>query len=88
MKTRKLKMPVDGRMFTGTAVEILTQMRSLAFGWDGRPFGEYLDWFKVQMEQQTGEDIRLPEGDEAAACEALVDAMVAHGLALEVLSRG
>jgi len=30
----------------------------------------------------------LPAGDEAAACEALVNAMVAHGLALEIVSGG
>ena len=88
MKTRRLKMPVDGRMFTGTPVEILTQMRSLAFGWDGRPLTEYLDWLKTQMEQQTSAEIELPAGDEAAHCEALVDAMVAHGLALDIMSGG
>lgn len=87
MKTRTLKMPVDGRLFTGTATEILTQMRSLAFGWDGRTLGDYLLWFKAQIELQSGAEIELPEDDEAAACEVLVDAMLAHGLALEVLGR-
>ena len=88
MKTRRLKMPVDGRLFTGTAVEILTQMRSLAFGWDTRSLGDYLLWLKAQIEQQTNVEIELPAGDEAAACEALVDAMVAHRLALEIVSGG
>jgi len=87
MRTRKLKMPVDRRLFTGTAVEILTQMRSLAFGWDTRSLGDYLLWLKAQIERQTGAIIELPEGDEAAACEALANAMVANGLALELLSR-
>ena len=88
MKTRRLKMPVDGRLFVGTPKEILTQMQSLAFGWDGRTLGEYLDWLKIQMEQQTGVEIEMPVGDENERCEALVDAMVAHGLALEIVSGG
>jgi hypothetical protein len=88
MKTRRLKMPVDGRLFVGTPKEILTQMHSLAFGWDGRTLAEYLDWLKQQMEQQTGAEIEMPEGDVATACEALVNAMVAHGLALEIVSGG
>lgn len=86
MRERKIRMHADGRLFEGTATEILTQMKSLAFGWDERPLGEYLLWLKAQIERQGGGKVEMFEGDEAEACEALVDAMVAHGLALEVLS--
>lgn len=85
MKIRRLKMPVDGRMFIGTPKEILSQMKLISFGWDGRTLAEYLDWLKHQMEQQTGAEINISGNDVATDCEALVDAMVAHGLALEIL---
>ena len=88
MKTRRLRMPMDGRVFSGTAVDIVMQMRLLAFGWDDRPLGEYLDWLKQQMQLQTGAEIDLPTGDETTTCEALVDAMVEHGLALEMSRKG
>ncbi len=84
-KNRKIRIHADGRLFAGTAAEILTQMQSLAFGWDDRPLAEYISWLAAQMERQTGEKMTLPESDVAAVCEALVDAMVAQGLALEVL---
>lgn len=77
---------MDGRLFAGTPKEILTQMQSLAFGWDGRTLAEYLDWLRQQMEQQTGVEIEMPAGDQHKRCEALVDAMVAHGLALEIMN--
>ncbi len=84
MKTRRLTMPTDGRVFRGSPKEILSQMRDLAFGWDDRPFEAYLDWLRQQMEQQAGVEIDVPyKTDVATRCEALVNAMVEHGLALD-----
>jgi len=86
MKTRTIKMLIDGRTFTGTPVEILTQMRSLAFGWDERPMSEYLLWLSEQIRRQKKKaPVTQLVGNEAQDCAAILDAMLAVGLVMEVV---
>ena len=88
MKKRTIKILVDGRMLAGTSVEILEQMQMLTFVMADQPLADYLEWFHNVMEQELGKKIPLPEGDEKETCTALVDAMVANGLAMEIFEGG
>ena len=88
MKKRTIKILVDGRTFDGSSVEILQQMKMLAFGWDDRSLFEYLKWLRGILEQQTGQSIPLSGSNEEERSTALLDAMVANGLAVEIFEGG
>ncbi len=71
----------DGRVFQGTAVQIVKAMQDIAFGVDQMTPDQYIDW--VIENARRFEDVELKaEGattDDRA--KALVEEMVAKGLA-------
>lgn len=72
----------DGRVFRGTAVQIVKAMQDIAFGVDQMTLDQYIDW--VIENAQRFEEVELKaEGattDERAM--ALVEEMIAAGLAI------
>lgn len=87
MRNREIRLRVDGRVFSGTSVEILADMKMLAFGFEQETLRGYMGWLAGQIVQMTGgPPLVLPDGDDAALATFLVDAMVSRGLALETLA--
>ena len=71
----------DGRVFRGTALQIVKAMQDIAFGVDDYTVREYIDW--VAANARKFEEVELAiagETDEARAA-SLVDEMVRTGLA-------
>ena len=71
----------DGRVFRGTALQIVKAMQDIAFGVDDYTVREYIDW--VAANARKFEEVELAiagETDEARAA-ILVDEMVRTGLA-------
>jgi hypothetical protein len=71
----------DGRVFRGTALQIVKAMQDIAFGVDDYTVREYIDW--VVANARKFEEVELAidgETDEARAA-SLVDEMVRTGLA-------
>ncbi len=79
MTTRTIKVLANGQTFSGSPTEILKEMQYLAFGWEDKPLDDYTVWLKGQMERQVNTPM------DAGSHAQLVDCMVKHGLALEVL---
>jgi ribosomal protein L5 len=75
---------MDGRVFQGTAKQIVSQMKDIAFGVEQMTIAEYCDWTADNARQIHGLDIKLVgEGDEERA-ESLVAEMCRTGLATKL----
>jgi hypothetical protein len=70
----------DGRVFQGTALQIVKAMQDIAFGVDQMTLDQYIDW--VVDNARRFEGVELVVGGETAEdrAEALVEAMLATGL--------
>lgn len=74
----------DGRLFQGTAVQIVRAMQDVAFGVDDFTLPEYIDW--VVANARKFDEVELDvqgESDEERAA-SLVDEMVRTGLTQRV----
>jgi phage-related minor tail protein len=71
----------DGRVFQGTAVQIVKAMQDIAFGVEQMTLDQYIDW--VAQNAQRFEEVELVVRGETTEDRArsLVDEMVAKGLA-------
>ena len=71
----------DGRVFQGTATQIVKAMQAIAFGVEQMTLDQYIDW--VVDNARRFEAVELATGGETteARAKALVEAMVANGLA-------
>jgi hypothetical protein len=71
----------DGRVFQGTAVQIVKAMQDIAFGVEQMSLDQYIDW--VVQNARRFEDVELVVVGETAEerAKTLVDEMVAKGLA-------
>lgn len=79
----RIVMKADGRVFEGTAIQIVQQMQSLAFGWDGKPLGEYIDWAATQLERMEGVkiDVLGAAADLEGRARWFIQGMVDGGMA-------
>jgi hypothetical protein len=70
----------DGRVFQGTALQIVKAMQDIAFGVEKMTLDQYIDW--VVDNARRFEGVELVVGGETAEdrAEALVEAMLATGL--------
>ncbi len=73
----------DGRVFQGTALQIVKAMQDIAFGVERMTLDQYIDW--VVDNARRFEEVELkadgPTTEERA--KALVEEMVAKGLAAQ-----
>jgi len=71
----------DGRVFHGTALQIVKAMQDIAFGVEQMTLDQYIDW--VVQNAQRFEEVELKVAGETTEerAKALVDEMLAKGLA-------
>ena len=71
----------DGRVFQGTALQIVKAMQDIAFGVEQMTLDQYIDW--VVQNAQRFEEVELKVAGETTEerAKALVDEMLAKGLA-------
>jgi hypothetical protein len=71
----------DGRVFQGTALQIVKAMQDIAFGVEQMTLDQYIDW--VVQNAQRFEEVALVVSGETTEdrAKALVDEMLAKGLA-------
>ncbi len=71
----------DGRVFQGTALQIVRAMQDIAFGVEQMTTDQYIDW--VIDNARRFEDVELAVRGESTEerAKALVDEMLAKGLA-------
>jgi hypothetical protein len=77
----RIKIVNDGRVIEGTALQIVQQMQSVAFGKDDRAVADYVDWVAAEVARlmEVSLDVKGETGDERA--RSLVDEMLRTGLA-------
>jgi hypothetical protein len=71
----------DGRVFQGTAVQIVQAMQSIAFGVETFTLDQYIDWVIDNARRFEGIELRAQGQTEDARAGALVAAMLDLGLA-------
>ncbi len=71
----------DGRVFQGTPVQIVQAMQAIAFGVDQMTLDRYIDWVIDNARRFEEVDLKVPEGTAKERAAALVEEMVAKGLA-------
>ena len=71
----------DGRVFQGTALQIVKAMQDIAFGVEQMTLDQYIDW--VVQNAQRFEEVELEVAGETTEerAKALVTEMLAKGLA-------
>jgi len=74
----------DGRSFSGTPVQIVQAMQSVAFGQEHLSLSEYMDWSAGMLQQMTGVNLRVVGVGEEERALSFVSGMVREGLALAV----
>jgi hypothetical protein len=74
----------QGHVFTGTALEVVAQMQRSAVGVDDLDLDEYVDWVRERAATLEGIHIAVDYGGLAARAAALVEGLVAAGLARDL----
>ena len=74
----------DGREFEGTPLQIVQEMKSIAFGHDSNSLDDYIDWVKRQTEEFMGLELTVQGETTAQKAESLVEEMLRVHLAARV----
>lgn len=80
----RIRIKDEERVMQGTPTQIVQAMRSLAFGREEQPLGEYIAWVAEQMSRMMGVslDVRGDTDDEKA--RSLIAELLRTGFAEEV----
>jgi len=71
----------DGRVFQGTPLQIVQAMQAIAFGVEQLSLDRYIDWVVDNAQRFEGVELKVPAGAPEERTGALVEEMVAKGLA-------
>lgn len=77
----RIRILSDGRVFQGTAQQIVEQMHFLAFGKENRSLSEYVDWLVDQIQRMESISITVKGENDAEKAASMVQAMLETGLA-------
>ena len=71
----------DGRVFEGTATQIVQSMKSIALGAPRMTLSEYVDWVAVRAGAIEGVELTIAGTSDDERCECLIERMLAQGIA-------
>jgi hypothetical protein len=71
----------DGRVFQGTAAQIVRAMQDVAFGVETFTMAEYIDWVAKKAGEFEGQELAISSGTDEEKAESLVSEMLRVGLA-------
>ena len=77
----RIRMMSDGRVFQGTAKQIVEAMKYIAFGQEQRSLGEYIDWLVDQVQRLESTELKVEGHTDEEKAASLVRAMLGSGLA-------
>lgn len=77
----RIRMMSDGRVFQGTAKQIVEAMKYIAFGQEQRSLGEYIDWLVDQVQRLESTELKVEGDTDEKKAASLVQAMLGSGLA-------
>ncbi len=73
----------DGRVFKGTPVEIVRDMKEIAFGVEQLTLSEYIDWVAANARKFEDVELRIVGATEEEMAASLVAEMIRTGLTQE-----
>ena len=71
----------DGRVFQGTAMQIVQAMQDIAFGVEQMTLDQYIDWVVENARRCEAVELAATGATTEERAKALVEEMVAKGLA-------
>ena len=71
----------DGRVFQGTALQIVKAMQDIAFGVEQMTLDQYMDWVVQNAQRFEEVDLKVAGETTEERAKALVEEMLAKGLA-------
>lgn len=71
----------DGRVFQGTALQIVKAMQDIAFGVEQMTVDQYIDWVVENARRFEEVELEVPAGETDSRAKRLVEEMVAKALA-------
>jgi hypothetical protein len=71
----------DGRLFQGTALQIVRAMQDIAFPAQGMTLHEYIDWVVGNTQRFEGEELLVRGDSDEDRAASLVAEMIRVGLA-------
>ena len=71
----------DGRVFQGTALQIVKAMQDIAFGVDDFTVPEYIDWVVANARRFEEVELKVEGASDEEKAKSLVEEMVRAGLA-------
>ncbi len=71
----------DGRVFQGTALQIVKAMQDIAFGVEQMTLDQYIDWVVENARRFEEVELKAEGATTEDRAKALVEEMVARGLA-------
>jgi signal transduction histidine kinase len=77
----RIRIREDGRELQGTAKQIVEQMRSVAWGREEQPLGQYIGWVVDQVGRMMGVELDVRGGSDDELARSLVDELLRTGFA-------
>ena len=71
----------DGRVFHGTALQIVKAMQDIAFGVEQMTLDQYIDWVVQNAQRFEEVELKVAGATTEERAKALVEEMLAKGLA-------
>ena len=84
MKSLKIKINNDKRIYEGSPTEIIEQMKYLAWGWENKPANEYINWMVGQLKTYNEIDLKIADNKPEIMAEQFIVALLTNSLANEV----
>ncbi len=72
----------DGRVFQGTALQIVKAMQGIAFGVDDFTVPEYIEWVVANARKFEAVELKVEGTTDDEKAQSLVEEMVRAGLAI------
>lgn len=71
----------DGRVFQGTALQIVKAMQDIAFGVDDFTVAKYVEWVVANAQRFEGVDLNVQGEQDEELANSLISEMLRTGLA-------
>jgi hypothetical protein len=79
-----MQIEIDGRLFQGTALQIVKAMQSMAFVEPGTGIPGYIAWMEKNAERLGDEPLNVKGSTDDELAESLLEIMIAKGYARSV----
>jgi hypothetical protein len=80
----RIRIKNEDRVLEGTPTQIVQAMRSLAFGREEEPLGEYIAWVAEQMSRMMEVRLEIRGDTDDAKARSLVEELLRTGFAEQV----